>query len=265
MRSEPGEVEENLKKIEEFCVKAASQGANIVCFPELSITGYLLKDPVKGLGGFSFDYIVDVLIQIAKKTENIIIAGLVEPESNASNPYITQVIVDEQGILGKYRKTHLSPMEKDVYSPGDDIPVFSAGQLSLGIELCYDVHFPEISTIMALKGAEVIFIPHASPRGSPKEKFDSWIRHLRARAFDNGLFIVAYNQVGTTRSNFNFPGVAIAIGPDGGIIDCLLTEEENIMSIAIDKKQLYLVRTNVMRYFLPHRRPERYRPIIQNK
>ncbi len=265
MHSEPGEVGENLKKIREFSLNAASNGAHIVCFPELSVTGYLLKDPIKGLGGFSFDYIVDSLVRIADESSNLIIAGLVEPDKEGRGAYIAQVVIGANGIIGIYRKTHLSPLEKNVYLSGNELLIHSIDKLSFGIQLCYEAHFPEISTIMALMGAELIFIPHASPRGSPEEKFNSWMRHLKARAFDNGLFVVSCNQVGKTRGNFAFPGVAIGIGPDGEIIDYLLTEKEDMLLITIDKKQLSQVRNNVMRYFLPHRRPELYARIFYEK
>ncbi len=58
----------------------------------------------------------------------------------------------------------------------------------LGLELCYESHFPEISTVLCLKGAEILFMPHASPRGDPDGKMKSWLRHLPSRAFDNGSF-----------------------------------------------------------------------------
>lgn len=259
MHSEPGEIKENLKKIRSFCLRAASDGAQVVCFPELSVTGYLLKDPIKGLGEFSFANILDRLIEIANESKNIIIAGVIEPDNSATGVYISQVVVGAWGIQGIYRKTHLSPLEKLGYKAGDEIHIYSVGHLSFGIQLCYEAHFPELSTIMALMGAELIFMPHASPRGNPREKFNSWMRHLKARAFDNGLFVLACNQVGKTRNNFLFPGVAVAIGPDGKVIDYLTTKKEDMLLVTVDKEQISSVRNNRMKYFLPYRRPELYR------
>ena len=54
------------------------------------------------------------------------------------------------------------------------VPLFDVHGITLGIQLCYDAHFPELSTRMALDGADVIFMPHASPRGTPSKKLDSW-------------------------------------------------------------------------------------------
>ena len=67
--------------------------------------------------------------------------------------------------------------------------MFHEGDLTFGLELCYESHFPEISTVLCLKGAEILFMPHASPRGEPDEKMKSWLRHLPSRAFDNGVFV----------------------------------------------------------------------------
>jgi len=261
MHSEPSKIDENLDKTRRFCIKAKLEDAQIVCFPELSITGYVLKDPQKVVQGHSAQQIIDSLISISKELGLIIIAGIIELESHFS--YITQVIVDDHGLIGKYRKTHLSPLEKGSYNAGNKIDIYYAKDISFGIQLCYETHFPELSTIMAIKGAELIFAPHASPRGSPKDKLNSWLRHLKARAFDNTIFLVACNQVGKTKEGFYFPGVALAIDPQGRIIKKLLTEEEDMLVVNIDKDLLLNVRSNKMGFFLPNRRPELYKELIK--
>ena len=93
-----------------------------------------------------------------------IIAGMIEI-SQEKKPFISQIIAGPKGLEGIYRKTHLSPPEKENYQEGGDIDVFSIDNITIGVQLCYEAHFTEISTLMALKGAEIIFSPHASPRG----------------------------------------------------------------------------------------------------
>jgi N-carbamoylputrescine amidase len=166
--------------------------------------------------------------------------------------------VTPTGILGIYRKLHIAPPEKSVFDAGKNIPVFDAGGIRFGIQLCYDAHFPELSTHMALAGADVIFIPHASPRGTPAEKRDSWLRHLPARAFDNGVFVVACNQVGDNRTGLTFPGVAVVIGPDGRVVATDFGGREGLLVADLDAGLLAAVRSHPMRYFLPHRRPDIY-------
>ena len=126
-------------------------------------------------------------------------------------------------------------------------------------QLCYEAHFPEISTVMALKGAEIIFMPHASPRGTPSQKLDSWLRHLTARAFDNSVFVIACNQNGDNQRGLKFPGLALIIDPSGAVINKNISGEEGIAIADLKADTLEAVRGHRMRYFLPNRRPEMYK------
>ncbi|MBW1863051.1 MAG: hypothetical protein JRJ02_11855 [Deltaproteobacteria bacterium] len=116
----------------------------------------------------------------------IIIVGMIEMTDDLK-PYISQVVASPDGLLGLYRKTHLSPREKESYQAGQSIDTFCYEDAIFGVQLCYESHFPEISTVMALKGAQIIFMPHASPRKTPEEKIESWLRHLPSRAFDKWI------------------------------------------------------------------------------
>ncbi len=112
---------------------------------------------------------------------------------------------------------------------------------------------------MAVDGADIIFMPHASPRGSSEEKYNSWIRHLRARAFDNSVFIVACNQTGENNAGLSFPGLSIIIDPSGEIIGTYKDINEGVLVVELKNKILEDVRNHKMRYFLPNRRPELYK------
>jgi N-carbamoylputrescine amidase len=135
--------------------------------------------------------------------------------------------------------------------------------VKLGMQLCYDAHFPELSTCMAVAGADILFMPHASPRGTTAEKYNSWMRHLSARAFDNGVFIVACNQTGNNQNGLQFPGVAVMIGPDGQVTDKRLSEKDDILVADLKSEDLAAVRTHRMRYFLPNRRPDIYQRQVE--
>ena len=141
---------------------------------------------------------------------------------------------------------------------------FTHGNTTFGVQLCYEAHFPEISTLTALMGADVLFIPHASPRGNPMEKLKSWLRHLTARAFDNGVFLVACNQAGETSEGFSFPGVALALRPDGQILARYAGKRENILFAELEADVLQGIRQHRMKYFLPQRRPDLYRKIADS-
>jgi N-carbamoylputrescine amidase len=111
---------------------------------------------------------------------------------------------------------------------------------------------------MAVAGADIIFIPHASPRGTPTEKLNSWMRHLTARAFDNSAFIVACNQVGDNQNGLQFPGVAVTIDPSGEVIEKNIGDIDAMIIADLKADDLEAVRGHRMRYFLPNRRPELY-------
>lgn len=257
MNSEAGEIERNLDRTEAFVSKASDLGVHLICFPELSITGYVLKDPARVYSDVSPDQILERVTEMAQEKGLIIVAGLIEMPQGGK-PYITQVVAGPKGLLGFYRKTHLSPKEKEIYQAGEEIHVFRDGEIVFGIQLCYEAHFPEISTVMALKGAEIIFMPHASPRGNPGEKLQSWLRHLPGRAFDNALYVVACNQAGKTGEGFTFPGVAVALNPAGNVMAKYVGTHEEMLLVDFQRDEIEEIRKHKMAYFIPNRRPELY-------
>lgn len=257
MNSELGEIERNLDRTEAFVSRASDSGAQLICFPELSITGYVLSDPTRVYRDMLPDQILERVAGMAQKKGMIIIAGLIEI-ADGKRPYISQVVAGPEGLLGTYRKTHLSPKEKEIYRAGEVIDVFRHGEMVFGIQLCYEAHFPEISTLMALKGAEIIFMPHASPRGNPGEKLQSWLRHLPGRAFDNALYVVACNQVGKTGEGFTFPGVAVALSAAGNVMAKYVGTREEMLLVDFQRDEIEEIRKHRMAYFIPNRRPELY-------
>ncbi len=253
-----GETGNNLERMKAWIKKASVNKADIVCFPEMSITGYHVRkeiikvaEPVPGLS-------TDFIQKIAQDERITILAGLAETDSNG-HIYATHVVITPEGIKGVYQKVHLGPSEKELYISGDAIPVFEDNGFKFGIQLCYDAHFPDLSTAMALNGADVIFIPHASPRTSSNEKIKSWMRHLPARAYDNGMFIIACNQCGNNGKGLNFPGVGIVLSPAGEVIQSYAGMNEHMIIADLKAQDLKKVRNHKMRYFLPNRRPEIYK------
>ena len=261
MHSEPGEVDNNLERMESFVHEAAERSAGVVLFPELSISGYTLKEPEKIYDQARSRRILEKIVLMAHDAKLIIMAGTVEILQEG-RPHITHAVAGPNGLLGLYRKTHLSPAEKAKYREGDSLNAYHESGLTFGLELCYESHFPEVSTVLSLKGAEVLFMPHASPRGNPEEKMKSWLRHLPGRAFDNGVFVVACNQVGKTGEGFVFPGVILALDPQGRILESYTGNEEKMVLVELKAEVLSETRAHRMKYFIPRRRSELYKDII---
>lgn len=253
-----GNFEGNLKSTLSFITAAIQKGAQIIVFPEMNLTGYVSGPDIKNICRSLNKDMVDLFSKKAEKYNITLLVGLAE-EALDKRIYASHLIFYPTGSFDVYRKIHTAPFEKKYFTAGDNITIFQSHGLTFGVQLCYDAHFPELSLAMALKQADIIFIPHASPRGSSQEKYDSWIRHLRARAFDNGLYIAACNQTGDNAKGLLFPGISILIGPDGNVVYRSIDETEGIHIIDIEKAALSDVRSHKMRYFLPNRRSDLFK------
>jgi len=252
-----GQVQQNLDRMLPWVKKAKKEGADLICFPELNVTGYSTNPAIEDFAESIPGPISRQLEQVARENKTIILAGMAEKDGNG-RLFASHLVVSPAGISGVYRKLHIAPPERALFSSGEHIPVFKLAGVNLGIQLCYDAHFPELATRMAVDGADIIFMPHASPRGTPQEKLNSWLRHMTARAFDNGVFIVACNQVGKNQTGLEFPGLAVVIGPSGNILTDKTGGGEDMLVTDLKSDALSAVRDHKMRYFLPNRRPELY-------
>jgi len=252
-----GKIRQNIDALARRVKEAKKKDTAIICFPEMNITGYSTRKKIVDSAQFIPGPVTDELAKLAKKENIIILAGIAEKDEK-DRIFAGHLVVTPQGLSGVYRKLHIAPPEQKIFSSGRNIPLFEAHGIRFGIQLCYDAHFPELSTRMALNGADVIFFPHASPRGTPKEKFRSWMRHLTARAYDNGLFVVACNQTGENKKGLNFPGIALVIDPSGNVIAKDVSGKETMIVVDLKADDLAQVRNHKMRYFLPNSRSDLY-------
>ena len=253
-----GNFKKNFESTLDFISTATQKGAKIIVFPEMNLTGYVAGSDITNICKPINEDMVSLFSDMAKDLKITILVGLAEKAPD-KKIYASHLIFNPGGSFEIYRKIHTAPFEKKYFTPGNKITIFKSHGLKFGIQLCYDAHFPELSLAMALKRADVIFIPHASPRGSSQEKYDSWIRHLRARAFDNGLYIAACNQTGDNTKGLFFPGISILIGPDGNVVYKSIDETEGVHIINIEKAVLSEIRSHKMRYFLPNRRSDLFK------
>ncbi|MBS3969295.1 MAG: nitrilase [Clostridia bacterium] len=255
--------EQNLAKLKKYIEIAAVNKAHIICFPETSIHGYsknLYEKSAEPLNGVS-----RILGEWANKYSICILAGLAEKAHN-KKPYITHLVVQPDTETGIYRKTHLGKSEKPYFSEGNSLPVFKTPTATIGIQICWDLHFPEISTIMSLKGAEIIFAPHASPTIVGDRK-SIWLKYLTARAYDNAVFLAACNLIGENGDGQSFCGGALVIDPKGKLIAYDFSSKEGILFADLDPELINRIRkkdTKSMRdsFYLQSRRPELYKELL---
>ncbi len=253
-----GEIEQNIATTIKWTQKAKKAGAELVCFPELNITGYCNRLQISEVALPIPGPVTDQLSNLACRQGIVILAGMAEHNPDG-RPFASHCHFTTDGRVQVYRKVHTAPPEKQSYSPGNEIPVFQSNGVTFGIQLCYDAHFPELSAAMTAKGAEVIFLPHASPRGTAEEKHHSWLRHLTARAFDNSIFVVACNQIGKNCNGLVFPGNAMVVAPTGEVMAKDTQPRASMIVADLKASELDAVRNHPMRHFFPNRRSEIYR------
>lgn len=251
-----GQIEFNLERMSRFAKEAARQGASLVCFPEMSITGYGTSASISTHALALSSPLLHDLQKIADKNDITVLAGMAEKDGLSNRIFVSHLAFFPDRPMGVYRKLHISPPEKSVFSQGESIPLFDCQGFTFGIQLCYDAHFPFLSTRMAENGADILFMPHASPRGLPEEKFTSWMRHIPARAYDNGVFVVVCNQTGENGAGLSFPGLAFAVDPSGSLMAKDITGREGLFVVDLSRQDLDYVRQHRMRYFLPNRRKD---------
>jgi predicted amidohydrolase len=257
MRAEVGDVAGNIRRMQDLAGRAAEAGAEVLVLPEACLTGYTVRESMAEWASPVPGPLTDSVCQMADQHNMLIFAGLVEQGHNGAC-YLTQLAAAPEGLLDSYRKTHLGPTEQTLFGAGDRLTILDWRGVRFGLQLCYEGHFPEMSTALALRGAEVMVIPHASPRETPEEKLERWRRYMPARGYDNTAFIVSVNQAGENGAGLTFAGVALISGVKGEILAQAAGYDSQIIAADLSQNDLETVKEGRMGYFLPLRRPELY-------
>ncbi|HIJ86571.1 MAG TPA: carbon-nitrogen family hydrolase [Desulfuromonadales bacterium] len=206
-----GDVDANLAYVREALARVAAQGANLVVLPEMWSSGFSYKNlnelalRTKG--------IVDELLEFSARHKMVIIGSM--PEPNGDKVFNTVSVIDSGSLAGVYRKMHLFSLlgEERAFSGGDSWLCAETSLGKVGVIICYDLRFPELSRRLALEGAQVICVPAQWPR--PRQ--EHWRTLLRARAMENQLFIVACNACGTI-GKLDFFGMSMIIDAKGDLL-----------------------------------------------
>lgn len=261
-RAVVGDTAGNVAEMERCLDLPDARGAHIVCFPECSLTGYLVSADAADLGETIPGPLTRKLEAVCAARGIVVIAGIVERAKSAC--FLTQVVAGPSGVIGAYRKIHLSARELEYFTPGGGVPLFSWKDFSFGIGLCYDAHFPELATLYALAGADIIFYPHASPPPETRdEKRARWLRYLPARAYDNGVYAAACNQSGVNGRGMAFQGVNLILDPKGRLVSESSGEGGTVASAELSREVLQRVRTSDQGFFLGGRRPDIYGGLVE--
>jgi len=247
----------NLKIALRLVDQAKSQGAELVAFPEFlmafspaSQSAAVLTAVAESVDGA----FVAALRKSAKEAKLGVLAAIYETSPISHRVYDTAVWLDAVGnIASVYRKLHLYDAfgfkESDKFHPGADIaPLVNFGDAHCGTMICYDLRFPELARMLTLDGANILFAPSGWVQGDLK--VEHWQTMIKARALENGCFVIAPNQVGNI-----YTGHSMAVDPLGRtLVD--LQEKEGLAVIDIDLTMVKEVREKLP--LLQNRRTDVY-------
>jgi len=245
MRSSEDKME-NLQLSVDFIREAAKKKSNLICFPEfqmayspVSQSANQLSEIAESVNDGNF---ITTLRKAAKVNKISIISTIYEKSNSRFNNrvYDTVVLIDSKGeISSVYRKLHLYDAlgfkESDKMMAGNMIEKPAKTSVgNIGLMICYDIRFPEMSRILTVKGANVLVSPSAWVHGVMKE--EHWQTLLKARAIENGLYIIAPDQVGNI-----FSGRSMAVDPFGVVL-LDMGNREGMEVVEIDKSRVQKVR-----------------------
>ena len=191
-------------------------------------------------------------------------------EKNGCHYHNSCLVTDKNGKrLGIYRKTHIPAIlpsnlpggtgsyEKFYFSPGTEFPVFDLCGTKIGIQICYDRKYPEGSRLLALKGAEILFMPIcAATYGETKLRGNTWELPLQARAYENGVYVVAVNRCGMEQDR-NHIGRSMIVDPVGAdIVAVASSDTPELLVATVDLDNVATAQTSLP--WWRDRRPELY-------
>lgn len=224
-----GDKKANLHKMEEYAIKAKKQNADLVVFPELSLTGYTMRDEIYELAEKIPGPSTSIIEKWTKKIDIHVIFGMPElSEKTEATVYNSAVLITPEGFIGKYRKmylpTHSVFEEKRYFRLGYDAGVFETKLGKIGLLICYDIFFPEVSRLSRLEGAKLIVCISASP--SVRRTYFETL--TTARAIENVAFLAYVNLVGV-EDGLQFWGGSRLVSPNGNIIAKAEYDKENLV------------------------------------
>lgn len=241
MRCEKAAIADNLARTRHYIAEASAAGSSIICFPEMSITGYAnplrMPEAVVRLDGPE----VASFLSLTRETSATVIAGLIEANP-AGLPFITQVVASGGQMVGYYRKRNIAPDEAGLFAAGDQVAIFEHEGILFGLAVCADIDEPRVFADCAAAGARVIF-EAAAPGLYGGQSGRDWrsgyewwrtecIEKLGSYARERRVHIAVATQAGRTRDE-DFPGGGYVFSPTGALLAETGDWSEGILSASL--------------------------------
>ena len=261
------DVPANLRRVLDWIDQAGRAGADLVVMPECMLSGYAYDSRDQALPhSISLDDpLFGELAKAAGTHDLYLTLGFLEQDGDRL--FNAAALVGPEGVAGNYRKIHLPHLGIDRFVDRGDIPyrVATAGDVRVGLAICYDSSFPEPMRALALDGADVIALGTNWPK--PAERTAEVVPP--ARSMENHLFFVAANRVGD-ENGFTFCGRSSICGPDAAVLAKTDGEDELILYADVDpaearNKRIERTAGKHVIHRFDDRRPEFYQDLVKRR
>lgn len=230
---EYGDPATNASRLEREATRARSDGVELLVFPELYLTGYHLDtDDAASIVGRA----EAMLPSVERASDDLtLVVGTALDNGSDPNPENVAIVYDHGERIGVYRKTHLYDEEKAVFTSGNEYPTFETSAGTIGVQICYDLEFPEVARQLTLNGAEIIVTISAN-----MHPFETYQRaYRRARALENARPHVLCNRAGAERG-LDFIGQSAIVDARGTLLASTESEAEIELTASVpDERRVH--------------------------
>jgi 5-aminopentanamidase len=263
MQPRLGENERNLEAGLARFDEAVAAGAELLVLPECAIPGYMFGSLEEAMP-FADEIpgsTTEALEEACRRLGAHVVCGLLERDGDVL--YNAAVLGGPDGLIGSYRKTHLPFLGVDRFTtPGDELSVFDTPLGRIGLEICYDLRFPEVTRTLALRGADIVAHPTNFPMAA---KVQTEVITL-ARAAENRIYLLTANRVGKERWG-EFCGWSQIVDPFGKRLAEADETEEKLLVADIDLEKArdkdYVIPGEYELYLFGDRRPGLYGALVE--
>jgi predicted amidohydrolase len=265
MEPKLAEKERNLDAALGLLGEAAQQGAQLLVLPECAIPGYMYDSAEEALP-YAEEIpgpTTEAFEQECARLGVHAITGLLERDGDAL--YNAAILVGPDGLIGSYRKTHLPFLGVDRFvTPGDSLKVYDTAIGRIGLIICYDLRFPEVTRTLALHGADIVALPTNFPMAA-RLQCDVI---APARAAENRIYLLVANRVGKERWG-EFCGLSQIVDPYGTRLAETDETTETLLVADVELEKArdkdYVVPGEYELYLFGHRRPEMYGALVEEQ
>lgn len=264
--SKLGKIEMNLARLMGRAGEAVGNGAQLVVFPECALTGYQFESREEALDAAQDipGPVTQAMSLLCAELQAYVIFGMLELHDRRL--FNTAVMTGPGGIVFKYHKNHIPFQGVDRFVDKGDVPfhLCKAGDLNIGLEICYDIFFPESARVHSLLGADLICLPtnFATPGVVERAGYI-----INTRAIENKVYVLSCNRVGQERG-YPFCGRSKIVDPMGTTLAEASGDREEIVYATIDPEQARTKRiTHAAGEWeidrMADRRPELYGKVVE--